>query len=350
VGPNKSEIRSGSVEKGGNAFIVEVNDFVARATNVAPASTFGKSFLNAGPLGADTIRPGDRLSLQIFENVDSPLLAGPQGVAATFPEVQVDASGYIFIPYAGRIRAAGNSPEGVRRIIAERLGQATPDPQVTVGRIAGNGASVSITGAVTAQGVYVIDRPNRTLTAMLSTAGGVAVEPEIALIKVIRGKHTGEIWFEDLFEYPEFDIALRDGDRILVEADRREFTVLGATGTQRQVPFAKQRITAIEAIAQVGGLSAVSADPTGVFVFRDESGPIASQVLGRGDIYDTQRMVYVLDLTGPNGLFLARDFSIRDGDTIYVTEAPYSQFVKIVTALTGTLGSVNALNSIATGE
>jgi len=37
VGPNKSEIFSGSVQKKGDAFVVSVNDRVTRATAVVPA-------------------------------------------------------------------------------------------------------------------------------------------------------------------------------------------------------------------------------------------------------------------------------------------------------------------------
>ena len=49
-------------------------------------------------------------------------------------------------------------------------------------------------------------------------------------------------------------------------------------------------------------------------------------------------MVYVLDLTRPNGMFMARDFAVRDDDTLYVTEAPFAQWNKVISALTGTLG------------
>ena len=114
VGPNKREIFRGSVQKQGDAFVVSVNDRVTRATAVVPALGFTKAFLNAGVLGSDTIRPGDTLGLTIFENVDSPLLAAPGSNASNFDEVQVDGAGFIFIPYAGRIRAAGNTPEAVR--------------------------------------------------------------------------------------------------------------------------------------------------------------------------------------------------------------------------------------------
>jgi len=349
VGPNKREIFAGSVQKQGDAFVVSVNDRVTRATAVVPALGFSPAFVNAGTLGSDTIRPGDTLGLTIYENVDDGLLAGTGVNSTTLDEVQVDGAGFIFVPYAGRIRAAGNTPEAIRRIITDKLDDQTPDPQVMVRRLAGDGATVSLSGAVGAQGIYAIERPTRTLTAMLARAGGISVEPETARVKVIRGSHTGEIWFEDLYADSTTDIALRGGDRILVEADTRSFTALGATGAQTRMRFESQTISAVEAIAQVGGLSATSADPTGVFVFRNEPAEIAQQVLGRTDLIGTQRMVYVLDLTEPNGLFLARDFVIRDGDTVYVTEAPYAQFSKVLGVVTGTLGTASSVSSLASG-
>ena len=337
TGPNKKQIYSGSVQQEGDAFVVEVNDRVTRATAVVPALGFSESFRNANVMGSDTIQAGDVLGLTIWENVDDGLLAGETQNATLLETVQVDGAGFIFVPYAGRIRAAGNSPEAIRRIITEKLEEQTPDPQVEVRRMAGDGSTVSLVGAVGGQGVYAIERPTRTLSTMLARAGGVTIEPEIAQITVLRGHETGRIWFQDLYSFPELDIALRGGDRILVEEDTRSFTSLGATGTQARVSFESQNLSALEAIAQVGGLVASSSDATGVFVFRNEPDVIASEVLGRDDLVGAQRMIYVLDLTQPNGLFRARDFVIRDGDTLYVTEAPLAQYNKTIAAIFGSL-------------
>ncbi|MEM9575925.1 MAG: polysaccharide biosynthesis/export family protein [Pseudomonadota bacterium] len=337
VGPNKKQIFSGSVLEGGDAYVVEVNDRITRATAVVPALGFSDSFRNAGQVGSDTIQPGDVLGLTIWENVDDGLLAGQAQNATVLETVQVDGSGFIFVPYAGRIKAAGNAPEAVRRLITEKLQDQTPDPQVEVRREAGDGATVSLIGSVGGQGVYPIERPTRTLSTMLARAGGVTIEPDIAQITVIRGNQKGRIWFADLYNHPEIDIALRGGDRILVEEDTRSFTALGATGQQARVGFEKQDLSALEAIAQVGGLVSSTSDPTGVFIFRNESDAIANDVLGRSDLTGDQRMVYLLDLTEPNGMFEARDFIIRDGDTVYVTEAPLTQWNKTVGALVGSL-------------
>lgn len=349
VGPNKRQIYSGSVQREGDAYVVSVNDRVTRATAVVPALGFTSDFKNAARLTSDTIRPGDTLGLTIWENVDDGLLSGEGLNQTALEEVQVDSAGFIFVPYAGRLRASGNTPEQLRQMITRELEDQTPDPQVQVRRLAGDGSTVSLVGAVGAQGIYPIERPTRTLGSMLANAGGVTNEPEIAQITVTRGNKQGRIWFQDLFNHPELDIALRGGDQVLVEGDTRSFTALGATASQSRVPFESQDLSALEAIAQVGGLVSTSSDPTGVFVMRNEPAEIAGQVLGRSDLQGAQRMIYVLNLTEPNGLFLARDFVIRDGDTLYVTEAPYAQWTKTLTILTGSLTPIANTATLAQG-
>ena len=347
VGPNKREIFAGSVQKEGDAFIVSVNDRVTRATAVVPALGFSSGFQNASTLTSDTIRPGDVLGLTVWENVDDGLLAGEATSSTILEEVQVDSAGFIFVPYAGRIRASGNTPEQLREMITVKLEDQTPDPQVQVRRLAGDGSTVSLVGAVGAQGIYPIERPTRTLGTMLAQAGGVTIQPEIAQVTVIRGNQQGKIWFQDLFDNPQLDIALRGGDRILVEEDTRSFTALGATNAQARVPFETQDLSALEAIAQVGGLISIASDPTGVFIFRNEPAEVAGQVLGRDDLQGAQRMVYVLNLTQPNGLFVARDFVIRDEDTLYMTEAPYAQWTKTISLISGGLTPLANLQTIA---
>ncbi len=167
---------------------------------------------------------------------------------------------------------------------------------------------------------------------------------------VLRGNVRGQIWLQDLYQNPELDIALRGGDRILIEEDTRAFTSLGATGAQSRVNFESKNMSAIEAIAQVGGIQSSVGDPTGVFIFRNEAQDIANQVLGRNDLAGAQRMVYVLDLTQPNGMFVARDFVVRDGDTLYVTEAPITTWNKTISAVTGTLSSTVGAASTLSGQ
>ena len=346
-GPTRGEIFAGSVEKGGSTHIVSVDDRVNRAASYSPAYGFGSDFRNAGEVGADVVRPGDVLGLSIWENVDDGLLAAMGSSSTQLTQLQVDSQGYIFVPYAGRVKASGNSPDELRRIITEKLSSQTPDPQVMVTRVAGDGATVSVMGKVNAQGVYPIERPTRTLSSMLSKSGGVSIEPEVAVVTVKRGNSSGKVWLRDLYSNTRNDIALRPGDVILVEEDQRSFTALGALGGQTKVPLGNEQINAIEAVAMVGGLSTLLADPKGVFVLREEPQSVAQAVLGRRDIYGNQRFAYVLDLTKPDGMFQARDFVIRDSDTVYVTEAPFVQWQKTLGAITGSTAAASNLASTA---
>lgn len=345
-GPNKREIMAGSVDRKGDAFIVPVTPAVSRATAVQPSFGFSAAFRDAGIMGSDMIAAGDTLAVTVFENVkDDPLLGNTGQRVTPLQEIQVDGQGFIYIPYAGRIKAAGQTPDGLRQAITRQLEDQTPDPQITVTRLAGDGATVSIAGQAGANGVYPIEPGTRTLSAMLAQSGGVTVDPAVAIVRVTRGGQTGKIWLQDLYENPSLDIALRPGDQIVIEEDSRSFMALGATGAQNVIPFDSATMSALEAIATVGGLSTYSADPKGVFVLRDESEAIAKAVLGRNDLTGDQRIVYVLDLTEPTGLFEARDFQIRDGDTLYVTEAPFVQWQKTLGAITGTTGAAANLSN-----
>ncbi len=347
-GPNKREILAGSVDKKGDAYIVKVTPEVSRVTAVQATFGFSESFRNAGVVASDMISSGDTLNITVYENVkDDPLLGNSGQRVSALSSVQVDGQGYIFIPYAGRIKAAGQTSEGVRQAITRKLEDQTPDPQVSVMRMAGEGSTVSISGQAGANGVYPIEASTRTLATMLAKSGGVTIDPATAIVRVTRGGHTGKIWLKDLYENPSLDIALRPGDKIMIEEDSRQFIALGATGAQSTVPFESATMSALEAIATVGGLSTMAADPKGVFILRDESEGIARAVLGRPDLIGDQRIVYVLNLTEPTGLFEARDFQIRDGDTLYVTEAPFVQWQKTLGAITGSTSAAANLASTA---
>lgn len=329
-GPTAGEIKAAARAPVGDMHIVNVTPGIAAAARSSETLAFSEAFVTAAPVSSDTIRPGDALSVTVWENVDAGLLAGVGQKVTALDRIQVDESGQIYVPYAGRLQAAGMTPDALRAEIVAKLEVQTPDPQVEVARVAGDGATVSVMGGVRDPGVYPIETPTRRLSAMLAHAGGVVLVPDVAQIQMERGGKTGRIWLQDLYDNPRLDVALRAGDRIIVEEDRRSFTALGATENQSRVNFNKRDMSALEAIAAAGGLNGNAADPTGIFVFRSEPSSIANRILGRSDLVGEQQVAYVLDLTKPDGLFSARQFIIRNNDTVYVTEAPFAAWSRVL--------------------
>ncbi len=346
-GPTRREIFEGSVMRSGDAHIIMVNKRVAHAANRPEALGFSHALRAGALMGGDTIRPGDVIRLNVYENVPEGLLAPGETNNAIIDEIQVDDAGFVFVPYAGRIRAAGQTPDALRRALTQTLDEQTPDPQVVVSRLQGDGATVSVTGDVNGQGVYPITRASNRLSSMIATAGGIAVPLETAQVLVTRGNRQDSAWLQDIYSDTSLDIAVRGGDRILIRSDQRAFSVLGATGSVDRMTFDTREISAIDALAMVGGLDPLRADPKGVFIFRDEVPEVATEILGIGQFVTDVRFVYVLDLTAPTGMFNARDFKIRDGDTIFVTEAASVLWARQISALTGTLTAAGAVRRAA---
>ena len=256
-GPNAREILASAEALNAEVLAVPVDANVARVAgpeDFSARSGFPNSFLARSRIDAELISSGDLLNVTIWENVDDGLFQTVGG-STTLTEVQVDDQGAIFVPYAGRVQAAGLTTEELRLDLSEEMSAQTPNPQILIARLPGNGATVTVLGNIAAQGVYPIDRSARTLRAMLAKAGGLTVESELTEVLVQRGQTTGSIWLDDLLAQPRFDIALVPGDQITVRQDRRAFTAIGAVTGQALVEFPKPTINLIEALGLVGGLA-----------------------------------------------------------------------------------------------
>ncbi len=343
-GPTESELRASDVEKGGDVNIVDVDSRVAAASRVVVEYGFSREFVNAGNITVERIEPGDSLTITVWENVENGLFSSAGRKVTNLPNMTVDSLGNIFMPYAGTIRASGRTPEELRLKITDQLAMQTPDPQVEVRRTAGTAASVYVIGGNGGQGVYPIRTETRRLTQMLASIGGLAVDPSRTKVTVQRRGLQGQAWMHDLIANPAMDIALKPGDRIIVEEDKRYFIAMG-TVRQKSVNFEADDPNAIQALASLGGLNGNVANPKGVFVLRTEPAEIANRVLGRTDIAEPQRFAYVLDLTKPSGLFTAQEFFIRNEDILYVTEAPYVAWRNLLSVFIGSVNSVSSLDN-----
>ncbi|MEO0819888.1 MAG: polysaccharide biosynthesis/export family protein [Pseudomonadota bacterium] len=345
-GPYQSEIVA--AEESALPFdVVPVTPEVAALTRVDERLGFDVRFRDAHMENTALISSGDVLTITVWENSDTGLLKETGVGASVLPNVKVDERGHIHVPYVGKVRARGRTLSQLRASIRAQLGERTLNPQVDVFPVSSDARMVSVQGAVNAPGLYPITRASRRVLPMLAQAGGIKEDPEVVRVRLRRKGETGEIWLQDLYDEPEMNVALRSGDAVIAERDRRIFTALGAVGRSATVPFPVRELSVVRALGQVSGLIDSQADPTGVFLFRTEPEAVARRLLPGTAVEGPRRVVYVLDLTKPAGMFLGREFIMRDDDTLYVTTAPFVQWQKVLQSIAPVLGLAGTTRSLS---
>ena len=146
---------------------------MSAATQIDP---FALQAANAG-LDQESYRigPADQLNITVFQVPD-----------LSVEGIRVDASGSIEMPLIGSVQAAGRSPAELSRDIQARLGaRYLRNPRVTV--VVPDSASQKITvdGAVTKPGVYVI-RGRTSLLQAVALAQGPTRSADLESIAVFR--------------------------------------------------------------------------------------------------------------------------------------------------------------------
>lgn len=121
--------------------------------------------------------------------------------------IRIDMSGYIRLPMAGRVRAAGLTVEDLETELVSRLKNYILDPQVTVNINEFRSQPVSVLGAVKTPGVQQL-QGRKTLFEMLSLAGGLDANAG-PKVKITRGLEWGRLPLKDAVTDPtgKFSIA-----------------------------------------------------------------------------------------------------------------------------------------------
>ncbi|MBX2854002.1 MAG: polysaccharide biosynthesis/export family protein [Rhodobacteraceae bacterium] len=362
AGPSTGDILDGDPNQTLDYAIVELDAVSVEASRLPPKQPFTLDFRGVGIQSTGTVGVGDVLNVSVWENVEDGLFTGIGGKQAVIPEVLVDEAGFITLPYVGKVKAAGRKMVDIQDAVRDSLEDQTLKPQIIVSRVQSNSRAVSVQGAVGAPGLYQLVLHQDRLVPVLAAAGGARGKMETTKVTVRRGDASSDGWLDDIFSEPSANIALRSGDIVLVDAQDHFFNAFGAVNRSGRQPLTRRNITLLDGISQIGGLDGQSANPTGVFIFRNEPAEIAAglQPLNAEELAeagaltrfgDNHKVVYQLQLTRPEALFLAGEFKLRDGDTIYVTEAPYTAWRKVLSVIIpaiGTAGSVTSLTNTLT--
>lgn len=352
-GPTASRVRHADREVVGaaNIQIIPLTDAVARqVASVSAMGSFANTFGDAPP--AETIiGRGDVLHVSVWEAPPAVLFGSSASFGSTdaaealaspfagmssqtsIPDMMVDDSGFVTIPFAGPIRATGLSPRQLEREIVSRLARKAHQPQAVVQITRNASSDVTLVGEVASNSRIPLTPRGERLLDVIAAAGGVKSPVDKTTVQITRGGQVVTMPLAAVVRDPAQNITLRPNDIISAVSQSYSFTALGATGDSSEVPFESTGITLAQAVGRAGGLNSDRADPAGVFIFRYENPaavpePYLSSARRMPD--GTIPVIYVADLKDPASFFFAQKFPIRDKDILYVARAPLSDLQRFV--------------------
>lgn len=126
------------------------------------------------------IAPADQLSVRVFQVED-----------LSFDEIHVDAGGTLQLPLIGTVTAAGLTAEQLSNEIEQRLGaRYLRNPDVTVVVTESSSQKITVDGAVTKPGVYMM-RGRTTLVQAVAMAEGATRVADLTQVAVFRNAPDG---------------------------------------------------------------------------------------------------------------------------------------------------------------
>jgi polysaccharide export outer membrane protein len=271
------------------------------------------------------LAPGDIIRVAISEGKEGGLFAPLAAGGTNFPQVRVDKSGSINLPYVGRLPVRGlDLPDVEARIRAKLQGTAF-EPQVYVELLANRNNTVLVAGDVKSPGRHSLLEGPMTIVDAVAKAGGLARPALQSDVVLRRGKSVRRIAMSDV--YNGHNLQLAAGDELTIEYGAKTFNALGAVKKTGQLEFTKASPTLMDGLAQAAWLNDDAANPTGIFVFRLNE-PHAWR--DQAGTWHRGNVVFRVDLRKPENLFLAQALALKPDDSIYVTNAPAYEWMKAV--------------------
>lgn len=210
-GPSSDAINAGQpTEPGGlpYALVKLTPKAVATLIKYEPRGLAG-SFTDRRPPSNITFGVGDVVTVTIFEAAAGGLFipkeAGVRpGNFVTLPNQTIDDKGFISVPYAGLIKAAGRTAVQVERDIVNRIKNKAIEPQVIVDLAKQNTSLISVIGEVNSPVRYPAAAPgagDRILDA-ITRAGGIKDKGYNTWVMLERHGRRASVPFENSSDQP----------------------------------------------------------------------------------------------------------------------------------------------------
>ncbi|WP_244321907.1 polysaccharide biosynthesis/export family protein [Burkholderia reimsis] len=275
--------------------------------------------------GAFTFAPGDALRLQVWTISPWPGSDSPQGVSNAPTSIDlgdytVSEAGKIDLPYVGPTSIQGLTLDAAQTAIARKFAALgiLQSPSAKISVTSTPQGSVLVTGAIgapkslpwTPAGLSLASALTQALgngADLIGSANGQRSDSLATQVTVVRKGASVTLPLDEALTQ---QIALAPGDRVLVRrAPLVRVTVVGGGAHKNgELDFAHVP-TLAEVLASASGLDANAADDHAVFVLEE---PVQGE----------RPVLYNFAWNKLEGLVASHKFPIKDGDMVYVAEAP----------------------------
>ena len=350
AGPNSLVIRSEQPWNGPPYGLVKVTSDVIKTLEEYGPATLSGTFGDQRPPPDIKFGIGDVVSVTIFEaqagGLFIPTEAGVRpGNFVALPNQPIDTKGYISVPYAGLVLAAGKTPSEVQQQIVDRIRNRAIEPQVVVSLVTQNTSLITVVGEVntafTPSGRIPAQPAGEHLLDVITRAGGLKDQGQDTWVVLERKGKRASVPFGSLVYEPGNNIWAWPGDTIYLYKEPQTFLAFGASGAQGEFQFSAGsqssawRMTLAEGVATSGGLLDLQADPGSVFLYRREPRELAERLGVDCSKMDgpTVPIIYSMSFADPSGYFLATRLQMHNKDVIFAANAQEVEITKFATFL-----------------
>jgi polysaccharide biosynthesis/export protein len=364
-GPNGLTVRSGATWNGPPYGFVQLNAGVVKTLEEWGPQTLTGIFGDHRPPPEIKFGIGDIVAVTIFEAAAGGLFIPAEasvrpGNFVTLPNQPIDTKGFISIPYAGLVAAAGRTPSQVEREIVDRIKNRAIEPQAVVALVTQNTSLITVIGEVnnliTSQTGRIPAQPaGEHLLDVITRAGGLRDQGQDLWLTLERNGNRASVPFGALIYEPGNNIWAWPGDTIFIYKEPQTYLAFGASGQQGQFQFSagsqssSWRMTLAEGVAAAGGLLDLQADPGSVFLYRREPRELAEKLGVDCSKMDgpTVPVVYAVSFADPAGYFLATKVQMHNKDVIFAANAQSVEIQKFTTLINSVVSVPNNVASTA---
>lgn len=275
------------------------------------------------------VGPQDILQITVWNH---PELTNPGATANELSGRLVGADGYIFFPYAGRIRAAGRTVAEIRNELTRKLSAYLVEPQVDVSVSNYRSKRVFVVGQVATPGPVPLTDIPLTVTDLVANSGGFTPEADLRNAALNRDGQRRPLDLYALYYQGDMrqNLPLKPNDILSIPENRyNKVFVLGEVLSPQSIVMPRGRMSLAEAISDAGGFNPITANAGQVYVLR--KGP------------ENRPQIWHLNSKSPDALILADSFDLQPRDIVYVDPAGIARWNRVISNL---LPSANLLDTV----